>query len=134
MFLNQTYTIMVSTLSKREYEIAELVAWGLTKKEVANRLDISYHTVSQHIRNMYEKLRIRKETDLTRWYFIHRYDIPAENPLRKFMAIFLLLISMSTVITDQDILRVFRTRSAKAYSIRATRSKKKNIYYLEAAS
>ncbi|MBW1612435.1 MAG: helix-turn-helix transcriptional regulator [Deltaproteobacteria bacterium] len=63
---------MVSKLSKREYEIAELVAWGLTKKEVANRLNISFHTVSQHVRHMYEKLQIRKETDLTRWYFIQR--------------------------------------------------------------
>lgn len=124
---------MVSTLSKREYEIAELIAWGLIKKEVASRLNISYHTVNQHIRNIYEKLQIRKETDLTRWYFIHRYDIPAENPLRKIMAVLLLLITLGSIVTDQDMLRVFRTRTVTTARVRTTRSRNKQTYYLEAS-
>jgi len=126
-------TAMVSTLSKREYEIAELIAWGLIKKEIASRLNISYHTVDQHIRNIYKKLQIRKETDLTRWYFIHRYDIPAENPLRKIMAVFLLLITLGSIVTDQNMLRVFRTRTITTARIRKTKSRRDQIYYLEAS-
>lgn len=49
-----------ANLTKRESEIAELFAWGASKKDVANRLNISERTVENHARNIYAKNRIQK--------------------------------------------------------------------------
>ncbi|MDF7799085.1 response regulator transcription factor [Pontiellaceae bacterium B1224] len=45
-------------LSEREMEILTLLGDGLVKKEIANRLDISFGTVATHIRHIYEKLHV----------------------------------------------------------------------------
>ena len=42
-------------LTKRESEIAELFAWGASKKDIANRLFISERTVENHARNIFIK-------------------------------------------------------------------------------
>ena len=43
-------------LSKREYEILQLLANGMVKKEIADQLKISYATVDTHVRHIYQKL------------------------------------------------------------------------------
>jgi len=50
-------------LSDRERQILELLVEGLVMKQVAARLDISYHTVDTHIRNIYEKLHVRSRAE-----------------------------------------------------------------------
>jgi DNA-binding NarL/FixJ family response regulator len=45
-------------LSDREKEILELMVKGLIKKEIADRLSLSYHTVDNHLRNIYSKLHV----------------------------------------------------------------------------
>ena len=45
-------------LSGREKEILELMVQGLIKKEIADRLGVSYHTVNNHLRSIYEKLQV----------------------------------------------------------------------------
>lgn len=45
-------------LSAREKTILELMVQGLIKKEIADRLDLSYHTVDNHLRNIYTKLHV----------------------------------------------------------------------------
>ena len=45
-------------LSTREKEILELMVQGLIKKEIADRLDLSYHTVDNHLRSIYTKLHV----------------------------------------------------------------------------
>jgi len=45
-------------LSTREREVLELVVKGLVKKEVAERLGLSYHTVDNHLRSIYGKLHV----------------------------------------------------------------------------
>jgi len=42
-------------LSSREREVLELMVQGLIKKEIADRLQLSYHTVDNHIRSIYGK-------------------------------------------------------------------------------
>lgn len=42
--------------TKRENEIAELFAWGASKKDVAKRLFVSERTVENHARNIYGKI------------------------------------------------------------------------------
>jgi DNA-binding NarL/FixJ family response regulator len=45
-------------LTSREKNVLELLVKGHTKKEVANRLEISYHTVDKHVRSIYDKLHV----------------------------------------------------------------------------
>jgi DNA-binding NarL/FixJ family response regulator len=45
-------------LTAREQQILQLMAEGLIKKEVADRLSLSYHTVDTHLRNIYTKLHV----------------------------------------------------------------------------
>lgn len=45
-------------LSEREVEVLALLGEGLVKKEIAARLDISSHTVDNHIRHIYAKLNV----------------------------------------------------------------------------
>jgi DNA-binding CsgD family transcriptional regulator len=48
-----------SRLTKRERDVLELVAQGLTNREVARRLFISPLTVRKHLEHVYEKLGVR---------------------------------------------------------------------------
>lgn len=45
-------------LTDREREILELTVSGLIKKEIADKLSLSYHTVDTHLRNIYTKLHV----------------------------------------------------------------------------
>lgn len=45
-------------LSDREREVLELMVQGLVKKEIADRLQLSYHTVDNHLRSIYSKLQV----------------------------------------------------------------------------
>ena len=45
-------------LTDREREVLELMVHGLVKKEIAQRLSLSYHTVDNHLRGIYEKLQV----------------------------------------------------------------------------
>jgi DNA-binding NarL/FixJ family response regulator len=49
-------------LTRQEQKILELMAQGLIKKEIAERLAISYHTVDTHLRNIYTKLHVNTRT------------------------------------------------------------------------
>lgn len=53
-------------LSQREREVLQLVADGLTNKEVATRLFISDVTVKVHLRHIYEKLGVRNRMEAAR--------------------------------------------------------------------
>ena len=45
-------------LSAREQEVLELTVRGLVKKEIAEQLTLSYHTVDHHLRSIYTKLQV----------------------------------------------------------------------------
>ncbi len=46
-------------LSEREKEILTLLADGLVKKEIADKLEISVTTVAYHVKHIYEKLNVQ---------------------------------------------------------------------------
>lgn len=50
-------------LTVREQEILELMVEGLIKKEIADRLSLSYHTVDSHLRNIYSKLQVHNRSE-----------------------------------------------------------------------
>ncbi len=56
-------------LTQRESEILELLSEGLSNKEIASRVKISYDTVRAHLRHIYEKLHVRGRTQAVRKYF-----------------------------------------------------------------
>jgi DNA-binding NarL/FixJ family response regulator len=49
-------------LTERERDILRLMADGLLKKEIADMLDLSVHTVSSHMRHVYGKLQVNTNT------------------------------------------------------------------------
>jgi DNA-binding CsgD family transcriptional regulator len=55
-----------AAMTESEVAVVQLVASGLTNKEVAERLYISPHTASGHLRHAFEKLGINSRVALTR--------------------------------------------------------------------
>ncbi len=53
----------VADLSEREHEILELVATGLTNKEIADRLFLSEKTIKHYMTNILEKLQVRNRVE-----------------------------------------------------------------------
>lgn len=51
-------------LTKREQELAPLVASGLTNREISIQLGVSEHTIKNHLFRMYEKLGISSRVEL----------------------------------------------------------------------
>ncbi len=45
-------------LTSREVEVLEYLSYGYTRAEIANKLYISIHTVSMHIKHIYKKLQV----------------------------------------------------------------------------
>ena len=56
-----------SDLSKRELQIVELVAAGLTNQEISAELDISKRTVDNHVSNVLNKTATGNRVALVRW-------------------------------------------------------------------
>ncbi|MGQ4599819.1 protein kinase domain-containing protein [Nocardia sp. R6R-6] len=54
-------------LTKREREVAELIAEGLTNKEIASRLVISPRTAQGHVEHLLTKLEFTSRTQIAAW-------------------------------------------------------------------
>jgi DNA-binding NarL/FixJ family response regulator len=54
-------------LSRREVEIAKLVAEGLTNKEVGQRLFIAERTVDNHVQHIFNKLGFNSRAQVAAW-------------------------------------------------------------------
>lgn len=55
-------------LTKREYEVLELVGHGFSQKEIAERLYICQKTVDKHIESIKSKYGVNKNTELMGLY------------------------------------------------------------------
>ncbi len=53
-------------ISKREYEVLELIAQGLSNREIAEKLFVSLNTVKTHSSNLFMKLEARRRTEAIR--------------------------------------------------------------------
>ena len=49
-------------ISKREHEVLELMAKGLTNQEIADKLFVSLNTVKTHTANLFVKLDAKRRT------------------------------------------------------------------------
>jgi DNA-binding NarL/FixJ family response regulator len=59
----------VSTLTSREREILSHVAKGLSNKEISSLLEISEHTVKNHLKNILQKLHLENRVQLARFAY-----------------------------------------------------------------
>jgi non-specific serine/threonine protein kinase len=67
-------------LTKREWEIADLVAAGLSNREIASRLVIAKRTVDAHVEHIFAKLGISSRVQLA--VRIRTRELPASHPGR----------------------------------------------------
>ena len=122
---------LTATLTKRETQIAELIAWGLSKKEVAEKLFISPRTVENTARSIYEKTGVTKANELSAWYFCSMFKISLDmSPLRRgvvAVGLLLLLIPREIIPNNDKMVRV-RTRTVQARAGRARGRRDGNSY------
>jgi LuxR family maltose regulon positive regulatory protein len=63
LFPVSTQTTLTEPLTRREQEILELIAAGLTNYEIAEKLVVSPETVKKHSGSIYGKLGARNRTE-----------------------------------------------------------------------
>jgi DNA-binding CsgD family transcriptional regulator len=66
---------MSNHVTPRELQIAELISFGKTEKEIGNFLDLSVDTIKSHKRSLFTKTCSRNIADVTRWYFTHKSGV-----------------------------------------------------------
>lgn len=104
------------TLSKSEMEIAERIALGESKKEVAYHTHRSVYTVETTVKNIYEKLGFNKLSDLVLWYCGTKFNISFQISERKRQILtlsMLLLLVIDFALVDDDFIRARRSRRSK---------------------
>jgi DNA-binding CsgD family transcriptional regulator len=60
------------SLTDAELTVVNLIAQGVTNRDVAERLHLSLHTVKTHVHNAFAKLGINSRAQLTR--LMHRSE------------------------------------------------------------
>lgn len=63
----------IDDLTTRQHEILQLVAEGLSAKEIADQLKISHRTVEFHKTKIMEQLNIHSTTDLVKYALAHGF-------------------------------------------------------------
>ncbi|QEW22039.1 Transcriptional regulatory protein UhpA [Marinibacterium anthonyi] len=62
----------IQTLSRKERQILDALAKGMTNKELATALGISTNTVKFHLSNLYEKLSVRNRAQAIAFFYAAR--------------------------------------------------------------
>lgn len=70
------------TLSDREKEIIRLVAQGLSNKEIADHLFLSFHTITTYRKNLSTKLNLHSTAALIIYAILHNIVNPKEIDLK----------------------------------------------------
>ena len=61
-FVFNTDALRQLEISKREHEVLELLAQGLSNQEIADKLFVSLNTIKTHISNLFSKLDVKRRT------------------------------------------------------------------------
>jgi DNA-binding CsgD family transcriptional regulator len=70
-------------LTGREFEVARLIADGLTNAAIAGELSISPKTASAHVEHILAKLAVARRAEIAAWVTtVSRSDEPAVTPAR----------------------------------------------------
>jgi DNA-binding NarL/FixJ family response regulator len=62
-FIAPTATVNDYQLTEREKEILQLLTEGITMPRIAEKIFLSYHTVRDHVKNIYQKLHVASATE-----------------------------------------------------------------------
>lgn len=82
-------------LSKRELEVAEVLAFSQQRQQAAARLFIAEGTLAAHSYRIYEKLEVNSKTELIIWWMVTRLGIDKERiPYFRLLPVLLLTITM----------------------------------------
>lgn len=69
----------VDPLTKRELEVLQCLARGLSNREIAAELVVSIRTVSTHVRNILDKLHLANRTKAALYAVEHGIDVKAAS-------------------------------------------------------
>ncbi|MGX9985877.1 response regulator transcription factor [Soonwooa purpurea] len=84
-----------ANLSKRELEVAEMIAFSTDRKKAAERLFISEGTLSAHSYRIYEKLGINKQAELVIWWMVRKLGVRKDQiPYFKLIPIMIICIGL----------------------------------------
>ncbi len=113
-------------LTTRESQVAEYIAWGAAKKEVADRLNISQRTVDELTRRAFRKIGIQKATELSVWWFCTKLGVSFDlSPLKRgIIGAFLLFVMLPSTLNHNyagDMMRARRAQSTRTASARGGR-------------
>jgi DNA-binding CsgD family transcriptional regulator len=108
-----------ASLTPRETEVAELLAWGAAKKEVSDRLFISTRTVENTARNIYGKIGIQKATELCVWWFCTHCGVSFDlSPIKRTFVSMVILCAF----IHSDVMALKQTERYFRRNVRNTRS------------
>ncbi|HLV00154.1 MAG TPA: response regulator transcription factor [Acidobacteriota bacterium] len=62
-----------ANLTPRELEVLQLIAEGMSNKEIASELYLSLHTVKNHVHNILTKLKVRHRTEAIKYAFERKW-------------------------------------------------------------
>ena len=66
-------------MTKRERDVIDLIAEGLSNKEIAQRLNIATYTVKSHVHNILEKLALHTRLQLARYAHTGTFKTQSEE-------------------------------------------------------
>lgn len=116
----------LNDLTTREREIAEHIAWGASKKEMANSFSLSERTIENHTRNIYEKLGCHSINELSAWWFCVKFNISMQlSPLkRQIVATAMLALVMLQIgwMDSSTFVRASRASRAKTSTVRTKKT------------
>ena len=88
-------------LTAEENRVAELAAWGLSQKEIADTLNKSVNTVMNQFRSIYAKIGINKINELSAWWFCVNFNISFDlSPIKRKAGAVVLLLLFSSQLLD----------------------------------
>lgn len=126
---------MNASVTPRESQIWAMMVQGYTKKEIASELDRSVHTVNQLVRQLYDKLDIRKETDLVREWFVFHTFITRDELAKAIrskaapVALMFLIVTGVQMFVNAPAVRVVRPVASRTITRTPSQGRRKQDFY-----
>jgi hypothetical protein len=93
-----------ASLSKREEEVAEVMAFTKDKTEASKRLFISAGTLSAHTFRIYDKLEINSKSELVIWWMVRKMGI-SKKAIPYFQYLGVILLSFGIMQDENPMIR-----------------------------
>lgn len=108
-------------LSKREREVMNLVVLGYSAREIAERMNVIYQCVANHLQSIYDKTGTKRTLQaLVTWYFTQNFGITlnvSEMTRRIGAAVLLCLFSVEVFNTDFECRRLRNPRRGRGFRV-----------------